>query len=107
MKTILIILMSLSLILCSCNSNKITYTYKEIEHNYDSQVNSHEMIRNDVAEYAYSISLFDKNGNAISDSNPLVLSQTTTLKMHLQCDSMFKVQFGVILHLTESLRSGR
>ena len=97
MKTILIILMSLSLILCSCNSNKITYTYKEIEHNYDSQVNSHEMIRNDVAEYAYSISLFDKNGNAISDSNPLVLSQTTTLKMHLQCDSMFKVQFGVIL----------
>ena len=97
MKTFLFIILSILLILCSCNSENTTYTYKEINHGIESSDTPSEMITNEKAEYVYSVSLFDNTMRAISDSNPIILDGMTTINMQLQCDSMFEVQFGIIL----------
>lgn len=79
------------------NSAKNNYDYKPITqiNLSDNTVSSH--ISNSNAEYVYTVSVFDTTMTPITVSNPLLLTTTTNINIQLQCNSLFDIQFGIIV----------
>lgn len=86
---------------CGCDeSTQQVYDYKKIETidlpNYELNYLS-ESIANENPEYIYSVSVFDDSMNAVSSSNPIIVSDNVNFRVQLNCDSFFDVQFGIVV----------